>query len=365
MPITEPEILKVLSHVNDPELGRDVVSLGMIKNINIQGGKVDLTLELTTPACPVTGEFKALVHDAVAEIPGVEEVNVTLSANVRGGADGAPAASGLVPGVRNIIAVGSGKGGVGKSTVAVNLALGLHKTGASVGLLDADIYGPNVPTMMGINHSMQPTGTGIPYAENFGIKVMSMGFFLPEGQAVVWRGPMIHGAIQQMLRDVEWGEMDYLIVDLPPGTGDAVLSLAQLVPLTGAVVVVTPSVVALEDGTKAIGMFKKLNVPLLGLIENMSYYVCPHCGEPVDIFGKGGGQRLAQKCGIDFLGEIPIDPSVRIGGDDGVPVVIGSPESPPAQRFLEVARSMAGRVSVQNVGRPEGLNINIFAAPRQ
>ena len=365
MPITELQVFKALSQVQDPELGKDVVTLGMIKDVNIQGGRVDFTLELTTPACPVTEDFKAMVHDAVAELPGVEEVNVTLSANVRGGGGAAATGSGLVPGVRNIIAVGSGKGGVGKSTVAVNLALGLHKTGASVGLLDADIYGPNVPTMMGINHSMQPTGKGIPYAENFGIKVMSMGFFLPEGQAVVWRGPMIHGAIQQMLRDVEWGDMDYLIVDLPPGTGDAVLSLAQLVPLTGSVVVVTPSEVALEDGTKAIGMFKKLNVPLLGVIENMSYYVCPHCGEPVDIFGKGGGQRLAQKFSVDFLGEIPVDPSVRIGGDDGVPVVIGMPEGAPAQRFIEVARNLAGRVSVQNIGKAEGLNINIFASPRQ
>ena len=365
MPITEPEIMKALSQVQDPELGRDVVTLGMIKDLRIKGSHVDFTLELTTPACPVTDQFKQAAHDAVAALSGVESVNVTISAQVRGGASGGAATANLMPGVRNIIAVGSGKGGVGKSTVAVNLALALHKSGATVGILDADIYGPNIPTMMGVNHSMEPTGQGIPYAESYGLKVMSMGFFLPEGQAVVWRGPMIHGAIQQMLRDVEWGEMDYLVVDLPPGTGDAVLSLAQLVPLTGAVIVVTPSEVALEDGAKAISMFKKLNVPVLGVIENMSYFLCPHCGERVDIFGRDGGQRIAQKYGLDFLGDIPVDPSVRIGGDDGVPVVAGMPESAPAQRFIEVARGLAGKISVQNIGGAGAMSINIFAAPRQ
>ena len=364
MAVTEPEIMKALSQVQDPELGRDVVTLGMIKDLRIKGSHVDFTLELTTPACPVTDQFKQAAHDAVAALPGVESVNVNLSAQVRGGASGGATMANLIPGVRNIVAVGSGKGGVGKTTVAVNLALALHKTGATVGILDADIYGPNIPTMMGVNHSMEPTGQGIPYAESYGLKVMSMGFFLPEGQAVVWRGPMIHGAIQQMLRDVEWGEMDYLVVDLPPGTGDAVLSLAQLVPLTGAVIVVTPSEVALEDGAKAISMFKKLNVPVLGVIENMSYFLCPHCGERVDIFGRDGGQRIAQKYGLDFLGDIPIDPSVRIGGDDGVPVVAGMPESAPAQRFTEVARGLAGKISVQNIGAAAGMSINIFASPR-
>ncbi|MBI2886802.1 MAG: Mrp/NBP35 family ATP-binding protein [Chloroflexi bacterium] len=364
MPVTEAEVMQALSRVKDPELGRDVVSLGMIKDLKLQGGQVDFTLELTTPACPVTDQFKEAVHDAVASLPGVTGVTVALAAQVRGASGGGPGPGALVPGVRNIIAVGSGKGGVGKSTVAVNLALALHKTGASVGLLDADIYGPNVPTMMGLDHPVQPSGQGIPVAESYGIKVMSMGFFLAEGQAVVWRGPMIHGAIQQMLRDVEWGDLDYLIVDLPPGTGDASLSLAQLVPLTGAVVVVTPSQVALEDGAKAIAMLSKLNVPILGIVENMSYFLCPHCQQPVDIFGRGGGQKVAQRYGLDFLGELPLDPTVRIGGDDGVPVLIGTPDSPATQSFLAVARTLAGKVSVHNMGRDQAIPITLFSTPK-
>ena len=259
MPVTEAQVMTALSQVKDPEIGKDVVSLGMIKDLRIEEDRVDFTLELTTPACPVIPQFKESVHDAVAGLPGVAAVNVTMGAQVRSSAGGGAAPTGggnLVPGVRNIVAVGAGKGGVGKSTVAVNLAIALHNMGTRVGLLDADIYGPNVPRMMAINEPGQPKENSIPFEENYGVRVMSMGFFIPEGQAVVWRGPMIHGAIQQMLRDVEWGDLDYLIVDLPPGTGDAALSLAQLVPLTGAVIVLTPSEVAQEDGAKSIGMFK-------------------------------------------------------------------------------------------------------------
>jgi ATP-binding protein involved in chromosome partitioning len=367
MPVSEAQIMSALSQVNDPELGKDVVSLGMIKNLKIEGENVDLTLELTTPACPVSDQFKQSVHDAVVVLDGVSAVNVTMGAQVRGSSGSAPAGGNSVslPNVRNIIAVGAGKGGVGKSTVAVNLAIALQRTGASIGLLDADIYGPNVPNMMGITDPVEPKGEGIPYEESYGVRVISMGFFIPEGQAVVWRGPMIHGALQQMLKDVDWGELDYLIIDLPPGTGDASLSLAQLVPLTGAVIVLTPSEVALEDGVKAISMFRKLEVPLLGLIENMSYFTCPHCDGPVDIFGRGASKRVCQQYDIEFLGEIPIDPMVRIGGDDGIPASIGAPESPTAKQFAAVARGLAGKISIQNLNRTEALpTIQMYSASR-
>lgn len=365
MPVTEQQVMSALSKCQDPELGRDVVSLGMIKDLKIEGDHVDFTLELTTPACPVSDQFRELVHDAVAEIPGVSGVHVNMTAQVRrtGATAGGPTGE-LVPGVRNIIAVGAGKGGVGKSTVAVNLAIALAQAGASVGLMDADIYGPNIPGMMGVG---EPDGAGsgsVPFAENYGVKVMSMGFFIPEGQAVVWRGPMVHGAIQQMLRDVDWGDLDYLIVDLPPGTGDASLSLAQLVPLTGAVIVLTPSEVALQDGAKAIAMFKKLNVPVLGVIENMSYFNCPHCDEAIDIFGRGASRKVCVKYEVDFLGELPLDPAVRIGGDDGLPITITNPEGLSAQKFTEVAKIVAGKVSVQNANQPKFVPINMVSTPR-
>jgi len=366
MPVSEQQVMSALSLVKDPELGKDVVTLGMIKDLSIAGDRVGLTLELTTPACPVSDQFKQSVHDAVAALPGVASVSVKMTAQVRhahGGA-GQGKGEGLAPHVRNIVAVGAGKGGVGKSTVAVNLAIALSKMGANVGLLDADIYGPNVPNMMGIKDPIQPKEGGIPLEDAYGVKVMSMGFFIPEGQAVVWRGPMIHGAIQQMLRDVEWGELDYLIVDLPPGTGDATLSLAQLVPLTGAVMVLTPSEVALQDGAKAIAMFRKLNVPLLGLIENMSYFTCPHCGEAVDVFGRGASKKVCQKYDLDYLGDLPLDPTVRIGGDDGMPVVVGVPEGPAAVAFEAIARALAGKISVLNLNKIDNVAINFSALPR-
>ena len=367
MPVTEPQVMAALSRVKDPEIGKDVVSLGMIKDLSISGDQVGLTLELTTPACPVSDSFKQSVHDAVAALPGVAAVAVKMTAQVRhaqSGSGGVGAAGALAPNVRNIVAVGAGKGGVGKSTVAVNLAIALSKMGASVGLLDADIYGPNVPNMMGIKDPIQPKNGGIPLEDAYGVRVMSMGFFIPEGQAVVWRGPMIHGAIQQMLRDVDWGDLDYLIVDLPPGTGDATLSLAQLVPLTGAVMVLTPSEVALQDGAKAIAMFRKLNVPILGLIENMSYFTCPHCGEAVDIFGRGASKRICQKYDVEYLGDLPLDPTVRIGGDDGLPVVASAPEGAAAQAFLEIARTLAGKISVLNLNKNDAVAINFSPLPK-
>ena len=366
MPVSEAQIMSALSLVKDPELGKDVVSLGMIKDLKIAGENVDFTLELTTPACPVSDQFKQSVHDAVVVLDGVSAVNVTMSAQVRGSSGSAPAGGNSVslPNVRNIIAVGAGKGGVGKSTVAVNLAIALQRTGAAVGLLDADIYGPNVPNMMGITDPVEPKGEGIPYEENYGVRVISMGFFIPEGQAVVWRGPMIHGALQQMLKDVDWGELDYLIIDLPPGTGDAALSLAQLVPLTGAVIVLTPSEVALQDGAKAIAMFNKLNVPLLGLIENMSYFTCPHCNEGVDVFGRGASKKVCQKYELEFLGDVPLDPIVRIGGDDGMPVVISAPASVSARAFTEIAHTLAGKISVLNMNAAAQPAINFSTIPK-
>lgn len=362
MPLSETQVIDALRQVQDPELGKDVVSLGMIKDLTIQDGAVALTLELTTPACPVREEFEENVRQTVAHIPGVTSVAMNVTAQVRG-----RLASGetLLPGVRNVVAIASGKGGVGKSTVSVNLALALRRLGATVGLMDADIYGPNVPLMMGVEGQQPETIDGkLGTLENYGIKLMSMGFFIPEGQAVVWRGPMIHGAIQQMLRDVDWGELDYLLIDLPPGTGDASLSLAQLVPMTGCVIVLTPSEVALQDGAKSIAMFNKLNVPILGMVENMSYLLHPELKEPLDVFGRGASRKVATKYGIDFLGEIPLDPAVRIGGDDGVPVVEGSPESLPARVFTEIAQKLAGKISVENLNRNETIPITMFTAPK-
>lgn len=357
----EGAIWDALRRVKDPELGRDVVTLNMIRDLSVQdSGQVELTLVLTTPACPIRDQFQASVKTAVEGVPGVAAATVHMDAQVRGAHS--PTAQNLAPGVRNFIAIASGKGGVGKSTVSVNLALALAKAGARVGLLDADIYGPNVPLMMGVHNLVQPTAGdhGLIPVMNYGIKMISMGFFIPEGQAVVWRGPMIHGAIQQLLRDVDWGELDYMIIDLPPGTGDASLSLAQLVPLTGAVIVITPQDVAMQDASKAIHMFNKLNVPILGLIENMAYFVCPNCSEEHDIFGRGGGKAAARRYGLDFLGELPLDPAVRIGGDSGKPVVVARQDSPVSIRFDEAARAVASKISIRNMGDDMGAPVMLF-----
>lgn len=257
---------------------------------------------------------------------------------------GSQAKSDLIPGVRHVIAVSSGKGGVGKSTVAVNLAVALRLGGATVGLIDADVYGPNIPMMMGVEKPPEQKEGKIEPAESHGVKLISMGFFVPEETAVVWRGPMIHTAIQQFFRDVRWGELDYLLVDLPPGTGDAQLTISQLIPLSGAVTVTTPQEVALHDVRKGLMMFQKVNVPLLGIIENMSYFVCGHCGERTEIFSHGGGERAAEKLGVPFLGRIPIDPAIRAGGDSGLPIVVADPESPQAKAFREIAAALDARI---------------------
>ena len=342
--LTQEAVLKALSAVQEPELGGDLVSRNMIKDVAIDGAKVSFTIELTTPACPLKDEIQARVEAALRPI-GAEQIEVTWGATVRRSSQTTPQ---MLPGVKNIIAVASGKGGVGKTTVSVNLAVALAQAGASVGLLDADITGPNIPMMIGAEGQPVASSDGkITPIEAYGVKVMSIQFFLPEGQPVVWRGPLVGGAIQQFLRDVEWGDLDYLVVDLPPGTSDAQLTLAQSVPLTGAVLVTTPQQVALSDVAKALAMFKRVNVPILGLVENMSGFVCAHCGEVTDIFGRGGGERYAAENGVDFLGAVPLDVTVRQGADVGVPAVAQSQPGPAAAALAHVARAVAGKVSVQ------------------
>jgi ATP-binding protein involved in chromosome partitioning len=343
--ISEASVLEALRTVQEPELGGDLVTRNMIKDIRIDGSDVAFTIELTTPACPLKDEIEADVRRALGPV-GVGNLAITWGATVRRATP--RAADQLVPGVKNVVAVASGKGGVGKSTVSVNLAVALAKSGATVGLLDADITGPNIPMMMGI--SGQPTSSPnnkILPLERHGVKVISIQFFVPEGQPIVWRGPLVGGAIQQFLRDVEWGELDYLVIDLPPGTSDAQLTLAQSVPISGAVLVTTPQEVALSDVAKALSMFKRMSVPVIGLVENMSAFVCPHCGEAVEIFGRGGGERFAQEHGLDFLGKVPLDITVRQGGDVGVPAVAQREPGPAAAALQAVAGAVAARMSVR------------------
>jgi ATP-binding protein involved in chromosome partitioning len=318
----------------------------MIKDLVLDGANVSFTIELTTPACPLKDEIQSRVEAALKPI-GVEQIELAWSSSVRR-ASSSPQTPQMLPGVKNIIAVASGKGGVGKSTISVNLAVALAKAGASVGLLDADITGPNIPMMIGAEGqpAASPSGKITPIEAN-GVKVISIQFFLPEGQPVVWRGPLVGGAIQQFLRDVDWGDLDYLVVDLPPGTSDAQLTLAQSVPLTGAVLVTTPQQVALSDVAKALAMFKRVSVPILGLVENMSGFVCAHCGEVTDIFGRGGGEAYAAESGIDFLGSVPLDITLRQGADVGVPAVAQSRPGPAAVALEHIARAIAGKVSIQ------------------
>jgi ATP-binding protein involved in chromosome partitioning len=344
---SEDAILTALRSIQDPDLHRDIVSLGFVRDINICGGNVALKIVLTTPACPVREQMQRQAVELVSALPGVENVKVEMAAEVRGH----PAAKGPRPveGVRNIIAVASNKGGVGKSTVAVNLAVALAKHGARVGLLDADITGPNIPTMVGLKAGHQ-ADVGLSPVERFGVKVASIGFVLKPGLAVIWRGPMIGSGVRQLLHDLPWaegGDLDYLIIDLPPGTSDAPMSMAQEAPIAGAVIVTTPQSVSLEDATKAVMMFEKLNVPVFGVIENMSYFLCPHCGARTDIFGHGGARAAADELGLDFLGEIPLDAAVREGSDQGVPIVERDPDSPVAQVFMAISERIAARASVQ------------------
>ena len=341
---TEQEILEALRQVEDPDLHRDIVSLGFVQDVNVQDGRVGLRIVLTTPACPVRDQMKTQAEEILLGLPGVSEVDVTMDAEVRSG--GPVGNARPVEGVRQIIAVASNKGGVGKTTVAVNLAVALAKRGARVGLLDADVTGPNVPIMMGLEAGFMAEGErGLQTVDKYGVQVVSLGFVLPRLSPVVWRGPMVGTAVRQLLHDIRWGELDYLLIDLPPGTSDASMSMVQEAPISGVVIVSTPADVAWEDAGKAVAMFDKLNVPVFGVIENMSYFVCPHCDERTEIFGHGGGRKAAEELGLEFLGEIPLDRKTRVAADTGTPIVEADPDSPQGQAFMRVAEQVAARCS--------------------
>jgi ATP-binding protein involved in chromosome partitioning len=349
--VTEDSVLNALRTIIDPDLRKDIVTLGFVRDLEIAEGDVSFRIVLTTPACPVKEEMEGMAREAVRVLPGVANVAVTMDAEV-------PQGRGIknnvaIPGVKNIIAVSSGKGGVGKSTVAVNLAVALAADGAKVGLMDADVYGPNVPLMLGATGSQPEVRENqLMPAHAHGIKMISMALLVPPDKPMILRGPMLHGVVRQFLSDVNWGELDYLIVDMPPGTGDVQLSLAQLVPVQGAVLVTTPQEVSLSDVRRAVKMFEQVNVPVLGVIENMSYFIAPDTGNRYEIFGQGGGQKLANEYNLNFLGEVPLGMEVREGGDKGVPVVISAPGSPQSAAFRKVAEEVARQVSIEAM-KPE------------
>lgn len=351
--ITKEKILGRLGKIVDPDLGKDIVSLGFVRDVRIEGGDVSFRIVLTTPACPVKEMFNDQARQLVGEIEGVKNVAVTLDAEVPKGRGIANNVA--IPGVKNIIAVSSGKGGVGKSTVAVNLAVSLSHNGAKVGLMDADVYGPNIPIMLGATGRQPEVGEGnklLPI-EAHGIRMISMAVLVPPDKPMVLRGPMLHGVVSQFLSDVLWGDLDYLIVDMPPGTGDVQLSLAQLVPVQGAVLVTTPQMVSLSDVTRALKMFEQVAVPVLGVVENMSYFVPPDDPDKrYDIFGTGGGERLAESHGIPLLGQVPIGLEVRESGDNGVPVMVSHPDSPQSNAFRKAAEELARQVSIEAM-KPE------------
>ena len=349
--VTEQVVLDALRQIKDPDLHKDIVTLGFIRDLNIQGGDVSFRIVLTTPACPVKDQMEGAAQEIVSALPGVTSVKVKMDAEV-------PKGRGLgdkvtVEGVRNIIAVSSGKGGVGKSTVAVNIAVALAMNGARVGLLDADVYGPNVPMMLGVSDRQPEVDVNklVPI-EAHGIRLMSMALLQPGDKPMIVRGPILHGLVKQFLSDVKWGELDYLIVDMPPGTGDVQLSLAQLVPVQGAVLVTTPQNVAVADVRRALRMFETVAVPVLGIVENMSYFVAPDTGTRYNIFGEGGGMRLAEMYHVPFLGTVPLGMEVREGGDRGVPVVVSQPDSPQAEAFRRVSEEVARQVSIEAL-KPE------------
>lgn len=348
--LNSSSVLEVLRPVQDPELRKSLVELNMIRNIKIDGGKVKFTLVLTTPACPLREFIVEDCQKAVKTLPGVTDVSVDVTAETPQ-QKSLPDRTGIA-GVRNILAISSGKGGVGKSSIAVNIAVALAQTGAKVGLLDADIYGPNAPTMLGLADAKIRVREGkqgeiLEPAFNHGVKLVSMGFLIDPDQPVVWRGPMLNGVIRQFLYQVEWGELDYLIVDMPPGTGDAQLTLTQAVPMAGAVIVTTPQTVALLDSRKGLRMFEQMNVPVLGIVENMSYFVPPDMPDKhYDIFGSGGGEKTAKEMGVPLLGCVPLEISMRQGGDRGIPIVVAEPESASAKALIAIALNIAGKVSV-------------------
>jgi ATP-binding protein involved in chromosome partitioning len=346
--MTPDLVLEALKAVVDPDLRRDIVSLGFVKNLSIDGGTVAFDIELTTPACPVKDKMQAQAEELVRALPGVTDVRVTMTAQVRS-VSAPEKGSTPVPGVKNVIAVGAGKGGVGKTTVSVNLALALAKAGSRVGILDGDIYGPNVPIMLGLQAQLQSDGQKIRPAERYGLQVVSIGFMTKDEAPVIWRGPMLHSAIRQFFHDVAWRDLDYLIIDMPPGTGDVALSLAQTVPVAGSIVVTTPQQVSLADSRRAIKMYEKLNIPALGVVENMSYFECPSCHHESNIFGRGGGELMAEQMGVPFLGRLPIYEPIRVGSDVGIPLVVAEPDSAAAKAFTDVAAQAAAQVSMRAI----------------
>lgn len=357
--VTKEQVLTALRSVNDPDLGKDIVSLNMVRDVAVCDGTVRVSVELTTPACPLKETIRRDIETAVGRVAPAANVHVDFSASVRAGR----VKTGPLPGVKNIIAVGAGKGGVGKSTVAVLAAVGLARSGARVGLLDADVYGPSIPKMLGVENAkplIDGAGRTIVPIESHGIVTMSIGFIIPRDQAVIWRGPMIHGSIKQFLEQVDWGELDYLIVDLPPGTGDVPLTLSQTIPMTGAVVVCTPQDVALLDAVRAARMYQQLKVDVLGIIENMSYFIAPDTGKEYDLFGKGGAERAARELRVPFLGSIPINVAVRIAGDRGTPADVFAPGQQGLDRAVTtVVENLAAQVSVRAMHKPAPVQLTI------
>jgi len=359
---TQERVLDVLKTVQDPELHRDIVSLGMVKDLAVKNGNVTFTVELTTPACPLRESIEGDCKKALAGVPGINHVEIAFGAQVRGSKAGAGQTD-LLPTVKNVVLVAAGKGGVGKSTVAANLAVALKMHGAATGLLDADIYGPSVPIIMGVKGEPQKIevdgGYKIAPTMAHGVPVMSIGFFLEADQAVIWRGPMLGKALHQLMADVHWGDLDYLVVDMPPGTGDVQITFSQQLKVSGALLVATPQEVALADVIRAKAMFDKVMIPIVGLVENMSYFVCDGCGKKHEIFSRGGAQRAAERFKIPYLGEIPITPALREGGDKGVPILIQDPNSEVSRCFLQIAAKLAGQLSIasERAQRVQGLKI--------
>ena len=356
--ISEEQVLDALRPIVDPDFNKSIVELGFVKNIEIDGDKVAFDIELTTPACPVKAEFERAARERVEGLEGVSTVDVNMTAQTRASVPTSNAE--VLPGVRNTIAVASGKGGVGKSTTAINLALCLRASGARVGVLDADVYGPSLPLLTGANERPTAQDRRIYPIEAYGLRLMSMGFFLTEESPVIWRGPMVHGLVKQFLTDVEWGELDYLVLDLPPGTGDAALTLTQMAPISGAVIVTTSNDLSLVDARKGLRMFEKVEVPVLGVIENMSYFTPPELPDKkYYIFGEGGGKRIADELGVEFLGEVPIDPRVVEGGDKGRPIVVHAPDSQAAAAFQGLADTVVRKLAVLAARNSTAADANI------